>query len=300
MNKSVICIPSYGLRFTNLFDELHNINSYDVKIFVSDDDKHLTEYDNLNFDIIHTNAKNIMEKRSFIIEWTKQQSYDYAFIIEDDVMPHGDKITPETKRETSNSYRRIKTTLQEMLDVMLKRMIDNEASFAGFIRHEYLGFSVPNKTSINRSLNCGQFVCYNVNDIRKADIHIYVGELIPEDVKFCLDILTKGMNCICIRDYTYYEHPTEHNSVVHSDIADRSFAHIRLSRMYNFPMKITKDNVIRPRMDWKKYYNVGDKYPEYNKKVKPLYDHLYEMYDNKCSYEEIIKYLKEVILNKND
>ena len=63
MNKSVICIPSYGLRFTNLFDELHNINSYDIKIFVSDDDTHLTEYDKLNFDIIHTNAKNIMEKR---------------------------------------------------------------------------------------------------------------------------------------------------------------------------------------------------------------------------------------------
>ena len=298
MNKSVICIPSYGLRFTNLFDELHNISSYDVKIFVSDDDKKLKDYDNLNFDIVHTDAKNIMEKRSFIVEWTKQQSYDYAFIIEDDVMPYGDKITPETKRETSNSYRRIKASLQEMLDILLQKMIENNASFGSFIRHEYLGFSVPNRININRSLNCGQFVCYNVNNIREADIKIYVGKLIPEDVKFCLDILTKGLNCICIGDHTYYEHSTTNNSVVHSDIADRSFAHIRLARMYNFPMKITKDNVIRPRMDWKKYFNVGENYPEYNKKVKPLYEHLYEMYDNKCSYEEIIKYLREEILKK--
>lgn len=293
-NNNVICVPSYGFRFTELFDALRTIKDYDVKIFVSNDDPNLNKYNDLGIDIINTDSKNIAEKRKFIVDWTIENGYEYAYIIEDDVKAFGEKITPETKRETSNTYRRFKVTIEEMVNVLYDKMKEHNASFGSFIRNIYLGFSKPGAVKINKSLNCGQFICYNVNDVKNNNISIYTEELIPEDVKFCMDILMSGLTCICVADYTYIEQPDK-TSVVHSGVINRSMAHIRFAKMYNCPLKIDKSDIIRPVITFKNYVNG---IPEYKNDVKEKYETFFKMFDNNEPYENLLNYLKTEILKK--
>lgn len=292
-NKNVICIPSYGFRYTELFDALKTISNYDIKIFTSNDDPNLNKYNEIGIDIVNTNTKSIAEKRKYIVDWTINNGYEYAYIIEDDVKAFGEKITPETKRETSDTYRRLKAPIEEMINLLYNKMKEHNASFGSFIRNIYLGFSKPGAVKINKSLNCGQFVCYNVNDVKNNNISIYTDELIPEDVKFCMDILMSGLTCICVADYTYIEQP-EKTSVVHSG-NDRSLAHIRFARMYNCPLKIDKNNIIRPVINFKNYVNG---LPEYKKNVKEKYETLFKMFENNEQYENLFNYLKNEILKK--
>lgn len=295
-NKNVICVPSYGFRYAELFDALKEITGYDIKIFVSNDDSRINDYKSLGIDIINTSAKNIAEKRKFIVDWTIENDYEYAYIIEDDIKPIFKKITSETKRTTSNSYRPIKCSLQEAINVLYNNMKKYDAAFGSFIRPPYLGFSKPNLVKVNRGLNCGQYICYNVKKIKYNDIHIYTENIIPEDVKFCLDILLAGLTCICVCDYCYIEEPCK-KSTVHSDYIDRNLAHIRLAKMFNCTLRKDKSgNVIRPNIDFKKYTH--GIIPEYDNKVKKYYEELYNMLDNNEPYDKMLNYLETYIFKK--
>ncbi len=296
-NKTVICIPSYGFRYVELFDALKEITEYDIKIFISNDDDRINDYKSLGIDIINTSAKNIAEKRKFIVDWTIENNYDYAFIIEDDVKSYGYKITSETKRPTSKTYKRIRVPIKEAIDVLYNRTIEYNATFSSLIRNAFLGFSHPGNVKVNKSLNCGQFICYNVNDIKNNNISIYTDVLFPEDVKFCMDILMKGLTCICVADYTYIEN-SSNKSVIFSDTIDRSMIHILFAKMYNCPLTIDAQGIIRPVIKFNKYFNI-DKLPPYKKNVEDKYRTLFNMFDAGESYENLLNYLKTEILKKN-
>lgn len=119
---------SYGLRYNKLLNKVIALtDKYDVYVFVSSNDKKIDDYNKLfenskvNIRIVDT--KSAAEKRNECVQFMKENAdiYSYGFIIEDDVDIKCEKITPETKRQTSDSYRSIKTDIEELLDVMISR-----------------------------------------------------------------------------------------------------------------------------------------------------------------------------------
>lgn len=112
-----------------------------------------------------------------------------------------------------------------------------------------------------------------------------------------MDILMKGLTCICVADYTYIEN-SSNKSVIFSDTIDRSMIHILFAKMYNCPLTIDAQGIIRPVIKFNKYFNI-DKLPPYKKNVEDKYRTLFNMFDAGESYENLLNYLKTEILKKN-
>ena len=301
--KSCICIMSYGLRYHKLLNRVINLtDKYDIYVFVSSNDEKINDYQKLfndtkvNIRIVYT--KSAAEKRNECVKFMKENAdtYSYGFIIEDDVDIICEKITPETKRQTSDSYRSIKTDIEELLDVMISRTIEYHGAICGALCLPYLGFLKPGLTYVNKAIYIGQLTLYDCRFLRDNNINVITDKEITDDLLLGLDILMHGGVSISIRDYRFLMVDSRgKNSIEHSeDEHAREMNRIRSSRLYNIPLRISSDGIIMHKIRYENYHT--NELPKLKNKEK--YDVLYEMLDNGSSYDELKNYIITEILKK--
>ena len=303
MMKNCICIMSYGLRYDKLLNKVITLtDKYDVYVFVSSNDEKIDDYNKLfenskvNIRIVDT--KSAAEKRNECVQFMKEKAdtYSYGFIIEDDVSDVCEKITPETKRTTSESYRSIKADVAELFDVMVERMEINNGTICGAMCLPYLGFSHPGKTVINKSIYIGQLTLYDCKFLRDNNINVITDKKITDDLLLGLDILMHGGISVFINDYRFLMCDRRgNNSVEHSeDEHAREMNRIRSSRLYNIPLRVASDGIIMHKINYEKYHTM--QLPELKNQEK--YNTLYKMLDEGKEYNELKDYLLTEILKK--
>ena len=294
---------SYGLRYDKLLNKSINLtDKYDVYVFVSSNDKKIDDYNKLfenskvNIRIVDT--KSAAEKRNECVQFMKENAdiYSYGFIVEDDVNDVCEKITPETKRATSESYRSIKADVAELFDVMVKRMEINNGTICGVMCFPYLGFSHPGKTVINKSIYIGQLTLYDCKFLRDNNINVITDKEITDDLLLGLDVLMHGGISVFINDYRFLMCDSRgKNSIEHSeDEHAREMNRIRSSRLYNIPLRISSDGIIMHKIKYENYHTA--ELPKLKNQDK--YDVLYEMLDNGSEYDELKNYIIKEILKK--
>ena len=215
--KIAIYVPSYQFRYTYIIKELNKLfklndkdRQVDMFIVLSKNDLNKSSYYNLkvkneldsNIHILEFDVKSIAEKRQCMHEYLYKHGYDYAIHMDDDVNKFA-KITPESKRSTSDSYAQIKIDVVEFLNHLIDETLKNNASFASTILTFNLGLSCPGKIKINRGLNCGQLTMINIKDIIENNIKFCYDEFIHEDIELVINILQKGLKCITLADYGF-------------------------------------------------------------------------------------------------
>lgn len=294
---------SYGLRYDKLLNKSIDLaDKYDVYVFVSSNDKKIDDYNKLfenskvNIRIVDT--KSAAEKRNECVKFMKENAdiYSYGFIIEDDVDIKCEKITPDTKRQTSDSYRSIKVDIEELLDVMISRNAEHHGAICGALCLPYLGFSKPGLTYINKSIYIGQLTLYDCKFLRDNNINVITDKEITDDLLLGLDILMHGGISVSIRDYRFLmtdsrgNHSIEHVEDEHA----REMNRIRSSRLYNIPLRISSDGIIMHKIRYENYHTA--ELPKLKNQDK--YDVLYEMLDNGSEYDELKNYIIKEILKK--
>lgn len=282
--KRIVCIPIYKLRRPELINALSK-SKYEVYVFTSnDDDNDYSElFKNENTNEIKTSCKNITEKRQYILDWCRNNDIYQFIMFDDDVNPSFMKITPETKRQNSESYRTLPVTPDEMMDKLFNTMTELDAGFASIMRSFYIGFSSPGRISVNSSLNFGQIVCVDVE--KTKGINYPKDTDLCEDVCFGMNCLQNGVKCITVGDYSYTMLSSK-ESTVREDKLKFSYVQARTATLYHFNVYMDVNENIRFLIKWKKYGNntIPEPSDEFNKNV-------YEMMNNNVDFKEVYDYV---------
>lgn len=210
MNKDVgFFIPTYKNRYHELFDYIINGNLKDYEIFIvlSECDEHLDEYYQYRFPknvkTLKTDCKLIGEKRQYILDFAKSKKIRYVVEADDDVREFGYKITPESKRTTSESYSKIKIPLVELIDKMVKYLKDSKYAFVSPSFPFSLGFKTPGSISVNSGLNFGQLISFDVNALDEINFKYDVSPYVIEDIDMVFHLLMNCKICATFGDHAF-------------------------------------------------------------------------------------------------
>lgn len=299
VNKTLIALPIYHLRNSKLIDFFRNCNddilkNFDITIFTCHDDT--TDYSYIiNQKITQQNIyipydENadkyfcaISYKRQQILKYAKDKGYKYCVMIDDDINPVTAKITPDSKRTTSDSYAHVKINIIDNINKMIQVADEQNSSFTSCQTMMYLSFSKPETIKINERVNCMQFYMINVKDIFDNDISYSYNEQVTDDIDIALQILQHGLKCVTLLDYAYKEDNTDiYKSTIHENIRAREMQHIGIFKKWHTTLYLDKHGIIRTKMKWIKYFNTFE-LPEMNKFQKEVL----ELVENNAPYEVI-------------
>lgn len=273
MNKTVICIPSHNNRYTHILGNLKNIDTcYDIAVFLSEGQYKKMGYDKYdwaasNITYIETECTSVEQKLQVMLDYSLSNGYTGMFEIDDDVLFLGKKITEESKRTTSNSYRGMPITFNELLHKVEDTTLKENAAFGSPMFIFALGFSKPGKINVNTSINFGQCTYFDLNKIKESGIKYDTSSNINADVDFVFELLRHGYKCITLGDYAFQ--PDGHE--MYKDAMVNQFnLHIGMYLKYRdgITLVLNKNGLLTMRCNLKKYWNTFDvpiKNDEYHK-----------------------------------
>ena len=288
--KTVICIPSYGNRYKQVFNCINDIKNYNVFIILSKNDNKLKEYYNYDFkdhvNLIECDCETIGQKRQFIIDEMNNKGYQYIVQIDDDNRNFAGKITEESKRETSNTYKHIQIPLEELIQKLESVAIKENAAFVSPYLSFGLSFSKLNKLSINKGITSGQFTLVDCNILKKYSISYLPYNLINEDVILLFELRRHNLKCITVSDYCYElisASTKRYNSILCQE-DNEDICHNDLYLRYPGAVKLWVDsrNKLRIKIRWKSF-------PDNSKLI--IDNELYKI----CQSKDI-NYIKKYIL----
>lgn len=272
MNKNAICMTVYKNRYTHMLQLIKDIKGFDIFIVAQRNDPNLNEYYEYDAEVLVPDVKSIFDKREYIRNEMIDRGYEGFFMIDDDIKAFV-KITEETKRTTSDTYRPTPTNIQEVLDKMLAASTNLNCDFVGIALWQYLGFSRPNKINVNKSLNCGQFVYFRTAALKELDLHYDTSGLINEDLDMVIRLLQHGKNCCTVMDYTYIQgnHRYSKKHVSETTLYENGIKQIERMNMRNVvkhhsSMKIRPDGILTNVIRFNKYYNTFE-LPKVDEKI---------------------------------
>ena len=256
MKKLAYCVYVYKHRSDCLLGNLKKIKGFDVFIVTQGNDPKLDEYQQYiggNVNIMHfEDATSIFMKRDMLLQKLVELGYDGVIMTDDDICFNGKKITPETKRTTSDSYRAIPCDYQELLDVLVKTAEEKDAGYVTFVFPPYIGFQKPGKINVNRGINTAPFHYIDLDKVRDNNLHFDTSGSVHEDIMFVVDMLRKHINVAIICDYTYTYHGTQKTSTIGNNIEDLFKLQMYIDN--GFKMAVKKDGHLRNTIPYTKIY----------------------------------------------
>lgn len=289
--KAAIFIPTYKNRYDELLNCINDIEKYEVFVVFS-------SYDNIESynekytwkDHIHTlvsDAPNIGLKRQFGLDAIYDRGFTYAIQFDDDNRSFGAKITPETKRTTSNSYAKQKISIEELVDKLVEVAEEYNAAFVSPSLEFNIGFSQPGKRLVNRSITSGQCTLQNVKMLHDNGLRYSSEELINEDIVLLFEILKKQLPCVTVGDYCYCvlskSNDAKNSLVNYDDRYDLLHKNMYLKYPSIISLYLDKQNRIRIRTNWKNF-------PDHTDEIEN--QEFYDICKNE-DLETVKKYIRE-------
>lgn len=298
MNKVAIYIPTYNNRYCEMLNYTNTlIKSYDVFIVFSNNDEKLESYNTYEWDPkiqkLYCDAKTIGEKRQFVLDYLYDRGYKYVIQIEDDIKTFASEINDSSKRTTSDSYAKVKISIEEMIDKMLKAAQEHNAAFVSPSFPFSLGFSKPGAIAINKSLNFGQFNMVDVEILKKNNIKYDVRENVHDDIDLVLQLLQNGLNCVTLKDTAFEvigsSSLLENSTICNGNKQDLMRINLYLKYRDGISLRIGKHGELRMTCKLDKYFNTKEIPIKDDKYHKELFE-LCKKYD--------IEGIKNLINNK--
>jgi len=267
MNKVAIYIPTYNNRYSDMLNYANIlIKSYDVFIIFSNNDEELESYNTYEWDEkiqkIYCDAKTIGEKRQFTLDYLYKRGYKYVIQIEDDIRTFASEINDSSKRTTSDSYAKVKISIEKMLDKMLKTAQEHNAAFVSPSFPFSLGFSKPGAIAINKSLNFGQFNMVDVEMLKKYNIHYDIRENVHDDIDLVLQLLQNGLTCVTLKDTAFEvigsSSLLENSTICNGNKQDLMRINLYLKYRDGISLRIGKHGELRMTCKLDKYFNTKE------------------------------------------
>ena len=281
--KFAIYIPTYKNRYSNFLKYCNTIcDKFDIYICLSTYDDHINEYDNYNFDkritILKNDGETIGSKNQQVFDYLYENGYTHVLLVEDDVLPIAHKITEETKRTTSNSYKKIKCDFIELINKMIDTCEKYDATFVSPLWPFSLGFQKPNKLNINKGINFGQCCIYNIKYLHDNNIRFNINKIVHQDIEIVINMLQHGLTCITIADYEFNLVPAsinEENSILHNGTNTQDLMRLDLYKRYRdgINLRIGKHGELRMICRLNRFFNTFDlfiKGDDYHNKMYEL------------------------------
>ena len=293
--KVVIAVPSYKCRHTELISNLKNISDkYDKLVVLSDNDPDISKYDefkNDNVKFVTVHAENLAQKRQRLLDTCHDMGYDVVVQVDDDIRYKGLKITPETKRTTSNSYRKIEIPFEELCDTLVEGIDKYNAGFVSTIFPIYIAFSQPGKVNINRTLHCSSLICVDLNQIYDNGICYDETMSVTEDLCLCIRCLINGIKCVTLGDITFDQKGTIYTaaSAEFDDLNARYRTALGDNKYFNIPLRLDKKGHLKRYIKWENYWNAKNM-PKFKNWVD---EDIHQMIIDGCNANAVIDYIKE-------
>lgn len=263
-NKNAICITVYKNRCTTMLDMISSVeNNFDVYIVAQKNDPELNEYYKYNAEVLTPDVTSIFHKREYVRNEMISRGYEGFFMIDDDVVGFK-KITPESKRITSDTYKRVDAEINEVLNDILSVSEKYDCDFVSIMHTYYIGFQRPGNININKSINAGQFVYLRTNALKEYDLHYDESGNINEDVDMVIRLMQHGRNCATIGHYGYavsnYRYSSSHmkHTNLYSDIEDIERMNMNNCVKHHIGIKLTNKGILTNVIRYNKYFNTFD------------------------------------------
>lgn len=299
MKETVVAIPVYKYRYTNLIDNISKVlDKYDVILFTHDDDDAIDEYEkykNVLTDVICVHAENINQKRLAVYNKCKELGYRYMFELDDDLKWEGKYIDESCKRQTSNSYKYKKIEFEKLFDELLDKMKLHDAGMASFMLPFYIGFGCPEEVRENTKLNAGQFVLFDLQKLAEKNVTYRFPDMSgTDDVSFMLDALVSGLKVITLQYMSYglcnnnFFNEGNHSSSEFTTHYKRFYLILWDNINFNVPISIDKRGVLHRRIRWDKYYDISEMPPFNSKRDKAVHEMIMNYYNEHHTVDDTI------------
>ena len=300
-----IVVCTYKNRYDCLLKHANTWAEYfPVYIVCREDDYKVSGYDKYDWNdkvnvMFLNNVHNIMETREAAKNRIVELGYRGMIMIDDDIDGEtARKITPESKRTTSNSYKPLPYLFIDLLKDLVDYANEYDASFNSTIMPMNIGFGEPGKVGVNGNLNYGCLVFINLEDLQKHNISYEVKHELHEDFDIVFQLLRAGCTCITLLDRCFYMKGYDpKTSVVGEESWLKIGTYIKWKNYYTIDAIYRKKNggcwVITGRKNLKKLFNSkGELFidTEYNKKLYELCKE--EFYGNR-DLNRIIEFIAE-------
>lgn len=301
MGKIAICIPTYKNRYPEFFDMVNDLaNDYDIYLFYSPGNYEESGYDKYawhnNVRHIHTEAKNISEKRKYLLQYMKDSNYDYCYSFDDDISPNFKTITPESKRPApGKGYRAVDIHYKDVLKTM--ETYKEDYVIVTISHPTYLGLSSPTYIVINGTVQC-EVMLFNLKMIREHDVFYEESEFKPflEDTTVILNALKKGLNNASIR-YIGTNHFTDKGTSLSYGF-DTAIVNMYLTYRDLITPRISTNGCMAISIAWRKFFNRTEPYIIDDEYHNGLYE-ICKTHDIEAIKEYIINNCPKPSLNKS-
>lgn len=260
-NKNAICITVYKNRCTTMLDMISNVkDKFDVYIVAQKNDPELNEYYKYNVDVLIPDVTSIFQKREYVRNEMISKGYEGFFMIDDDFVGFK-KITTESKRTTSDTYKRLDAEITEVLDDILSISEIHNCDFVSIMHTYYIGFQKPGNVNINKSINAGQFVYLRTNALKECNLNYDESGNINEDVDMVIRLMQHGRNCATIGYYGYtvsnYRYHSSHmkHTNLYSGIEDIERMNMNNCVKHHIGIRLTNKGILTNIIRYNKYFN---------------------------------------------
>ena len=260
-NKNAVCITVYKHRSNTMLAHLNEIDNtrFDVYIVAQENDTCNDEYLQYNANILYPAVTDIFQKREYIRNTMSDMGYDGFFMIDDDVNFEAFKITEETKRTTSDSYKPVPADFNEMLNRMVEVAYDYDAGYVCNMRLGYIAWQKPKTVKINRALNVAQFGYFRIDKMNEHNLHYDVPGYINEDFDMTMQFLQHGINCACVCDYAFKTSNVMYKNMATTTLYENLETNYKLVIhkyiKYRVPLFLDTKGFLRSRCNYLKYFN---------------------------------------------
>ncbi len=297
--QTALCIPTYNNRYKELLNYVNELTKItNVFIILSTDDPKIDEYKEYDWndkvEILYSTAKTIGEKRWFLMRMMHELDYKYVIQMDDDIRTYASEINENTKRTTSESYAKIKISLEKLINKLIETAEKYDAIFTSPSFPFSLGFSHPGALAINKSLNFGQCTMINVQKMYDNNIVYDKRDNIHEDIDLVIQMLQHGLTCVTLKDMAFEvigsSSMFENSTVCGTNKLDLARINLYLKYRDGISLRIGKRGELRLTCKLDKYWNTFE---------IPIKNDLYhnKMYELCQKYD--IEGIKELIRNKN-
>ena len=186
-------------------------------------------------------------------------------------------INEGSKRTTSDSYGKVKITLNDLIDVIVNYIKEHQVSYVSPMFPFSLGFSKPGAVHENKGLNFGQCNVIDVEKVQSLGLKYDTRPNVHEDIDMVIQLLQHGCTCITLGDYAFEVVPNSSN-LSSSVVAGTSALDLCRMSLYckyrdGITLRIGKRGELRMTCNLSKYWNTEEipiKEDEYHKQVYDL------------------------------
>ncbi|WP_296864655.1 hypothetical protein [uncultured Methanobrevibacter sp.] len=301
-SKYSICITVYKNRRNKLLKYLPNVDKkYDIYIVAQENDPSKDEYEQYctqdNIKYLICDAKNLEEKRQYILTKMRELKYNGFFILDDDIVPEGCcKVEKNVKRTTSDALLKQKCSMNELLDVCITRSNKYNIGICGFINKAFMGYSRVRECVINKTFTQYCFVYFNL-DIFPPYIDYDVSGSIHADIDIVCKSLQIGINIGTIETHSYDF--VYGGTTLKVDGQDLEFKY-KCGTAYKWHIPMWCRTAKKTELGFKVYLRFKPELYFNTKTLPQIEDITLYNYCKKQEYNEAFNYLKEIYENKHN